>query len=104
VISIEQPDQLVAALSALDVGLSLVPADLLERARAVPAISPRQRVVLRAVLAGQSNGAIARVLQVRPVTIKREVSALFAAFDVSRRFELMSAAFALGFQAEAVHP
>lgn len=102
VICIEDPGQVVAALDALERGLSLVPANLLERARAVPPITARQRVVLGAVLAGQSNGEIARVLQLRPVTIKREVAALFAAFGAFRRFELMSQGFGLGFGAEAV--
>ena len=104
VITDDDPDQLLAALAALELGLSLVPADLLERARAVPPLTERQRTVLGGVLAGQSNGEMARALQLRPVTVKRDVAALFAAFGACRRFELMSVAFGLGFAAEAVRP
>ena len=104
VITLDEPDRLGAVLAALELGLSHVPADLLERARAVPSHTDRQRAVLGGVLAGQSNAEMARALQVRPVTVKREVAALFAAFGACRRFELMSAGFGLGFTAEAVRP
>ncbi|HEX4905498.1 MAG TPA: LuxR C-terminal-related transcriptional regulator [Acidimicrobiales bacterium] len=104
IVAADDPEQLVAALAALELGLSLVPADLLERARAVPALTDRQRAVLGGVLAGQSNAEMARALQVRPVTVKREVAGLFGAFGACRRFELMSVAFGLGFRADALRP
>jgi DNA-binding NarL/FixJ family response regulator len=104
VVSADDPDQVAAALDGLDTGLSLVAADLIERAKAVPALTPRQRTVLEAVLAGQTNAAIAAALQVRPVTIKREVASLFGTFDVTRRFELMSRGFALGYRPRPARP
>jgi DNA-binding NarL/FixJ family response regulator len=104
IVCLAQPEQLVAALAALEVGLSLVPADLLERARQCPDVTERQRRVLGAVMAGQSNTEIARALQVKPVTIKREVAALFVAFDACRRFELISQGFDLGYRREPARP
>lgn len=104
IVCLAQPEQLVAALAALEVGLSLVPADLLEQARRCPEITPRQRIVLGAVMAGQSNTEIARALQVKPVTVKREVAALFAAFGACRRFELISRGFDLGYRRNLARP
>lgn len=104
VICVDQPSQILHALDALDNGLSLVPTVVLERARAVPAITERQRAVLGGVLAGQSNIEIAHALQVRPVTIKREVAVLFAGFGAARRFELMGVAFGLGYHSRPVRP
>lgn len=104
VVAAAQPDHVVAALDGLDAGLSLVPAGLLDRARLVPELAPRQRAVLGGVLAGQTNAQMAAALQVRPVTIKREVAGLFALLGASARFELMSAALDLGFRREPVRP
>jgi len=98
VIRHDTPAQVVAALDGLDHGLGLVPNDVLERARAAPPITPRQRVVLEAVMAGQTNVEIAHALQLKPVTIKREVAALFAALGACRRFELIAAGYDLGFR------
>jgi DNA-binding NarL/FixJ family response regulator len=94
----------LAALDGLDAGLSLVPAVLLDRARLVPELTDRQLAVLGGVLAGQTNAQMAAALQVRPVTIKREVAGLFALLGASGRFELMSAALDLGFRRRPVRP
>jgi DNA-binding NarL/FixJ family response regulator len=104
VVAAADPQHVVAALDGLDAGLSLVPAGLLDRARLVPDLTERQRAVLCGVLAGQTNAQMAAALQVRPVTIKREVASLFAVLGASGRFELMSVALDLGFRRRPVRP
>lgn len=104
VICREQPSQLVTALDALDAGLCLVPVDVVERARLAPELTDRQRDVLQAVMAGQSNPEIARALGLRPVTVKREVSTLFARFEAVRRMDLIGRAYDLGYRKRALRP
>jgi DNA-binding CsgD family transcriptional regulator len=104
VICREQPRQLVAALDALDAGLCLVPVGLVEQARDAPALTERQRDVLRAVMAGQSNPEIAHALGLRPVTVKREVSTLFALLGACRRMDLIGRAYDLGYRKRPLRP
>jgi DNA-binding NarL/FixJ family response regulator len=104
VVCLDQPGQVVDALDALDRDLCLLPSRVIERANAAPRLHARQALVLRAVMAGQSNAEIARSLQLRPVTIKREVAGLFAIFGVCRRFELISRAFDVGYRGLPARP
>jgi DNA-binding NarL/FixJ family response regulator len=104
VIGRDTPSQLVAALDALDEGLSLVPVGLVERARGAPTLTDRQADVLRAVMAGQSNPEIAHALGLRPVTVKREVSTLFGLLGACRRMDLIGRAYDLGYRKRPVRP
>jgi DNA-binding NarL/FixJ family response regulator len=51
-------------------------------------LRPRERDVLRRVLAGQSNDEIAAGLRTSRKTVEKVLSQLFARFDVSSRLEL----------------
>lgn len=104
VVRADVPTQLADALDALDRGLSLVSSELIALARAAPALTDRQEDVLGAVMAGQSNAEIAHAIGRRPVTIKREVAALFGLVGASRRWELIARGHELGYRGRPLRP
>ena len=99
VVSADELDHLPVALDAMDRGMGAVSRTALERAKAVPPITPRQERVLRGVLAALPNRAIARQMHVSEATVKREVSELLRLFRTASRLALARAASDAGFTA-----
>jgi len=85
------PPQAIACLT--------LPADDVQ-AGAVQRLTPRQREVLRLVLKGHSNPAIAADLRIALGTVKHHVHALLKAFRVSRRTQLLAVAKAGGVRSD----
>jgi DNA-binding NarL/FixJ family response regulator len=91
------PEELVAALRAAAAGESaLAPAiagRLLARLRAPQqALSAREVEVLELVAAGESNGAIARVLHLSEATVKSHLVHIYSKLGVSSRTAAVAAA------------
>lgn len=63
---------------------------------ATPALSPRQKEVLRLLLEGRSNKDICRELGLSPATIKTHVSAVLRVLNVTTRTQAVLAASRLG--------
>ncbi len=59
-------------------------------------LTPRQADVLRMLVDGQSNKAIARALELAPSTVKTHVEAIFERLHVSTRTQAVVAAARLG--------
>ncbi|WP_243713863.1 NB-ARC domain-containing protein [Nostoc sp. 106C] len=54
-------------------------------------LTPRRQEVLRLVLAGElDDDAIAQVLDIKPVTVRKYLERLYRAFDVSKKSELVT--------------
>ena len=90
---------MVAALQLVMAGCPYVPEELLPwllgaqgHEGVVETLTERQRDVLRLVLKGHANLRIARELGIALGTVKHHVSALFEAFAVSTRSELIAIA------------
>ena len=66
-----------------------------ERASTV-ALTERERVVLQALVEGGSHTEIAQRLFVSPNTVKSQLRSLYRKLDVTRREEVLSAAYAQG--------
>ncbi len=62
-------------------------------------ITPRQAEVLRLLLAGKSNKAICRELDLAEGTVKNHIAAIFKALDVTSRVQAVIAAGKLGIKA-----
>ena len=53
-------------------------------------LTPRRQEVLRLVLAGESDEAIACVLNIKPVTVRKYLERLYEAFQIGKRVELVT--------------
>ncbi|MEO8717364.1 MAG: response regulator transcription factor [Burkholderiales bacterium] len=92
---------LLNALRLVAEGGRYVPPEILselEPGQAGAAVSPegrltnRQREVLAHTLTGQSNAQIAKALDIEKTTVRQHAHAVYSAFGVSTRAELMAAA------------
>lgn len=88
-------DEMLAALRRVLDGGVYVPA-LMSGARpeeppveADPTLSPRQREVLALLVAGAANKVIARELDIAETTVKSHVTAIFEAFGVASRTQVV---------------
>src|SRR4029453_595772 len=97
VVLADQPDQLATALRAVGAGNATAPSRAIELAAAMPALSDRQVVIMRAILAGQTNKQLARGLGLSPASIKRELTELYQHLAAANRLELAHRAMTLGF-------
>ena len=79
-------------------GYVLVPRRVHELADELPLLDARERDVLQAVMAGQSNRQIARTLGVSEATVKRTVASIVARLGAARRENLTAVALELGFR------
>lgn len=88
-------DEMLAALRRVLDGGVYVPAPALGSRtyglseRSEPPLSPRQRDVLAWLVAGAANKIIARELDIAEATVKSHVSAIFEAFGVSSRTQVV---------------
>ena len=69
--------------------LGAVPAPARARGRSEDALTERQREVLACLLKGHSNARIAEELHITEATVKQHVHAVYAAFGVTGRVELI---------------
>ncbi|MGJ5676538.1 MAG: NB-ARC domain-containing protein [Nostochopsis sp.] len=53
-------------------------------------LTPRRQEVLRLILAGESNEAIADALKIKPVTVRKYLERLYETFGISKRVELVT--------------
>ncbi|MEO8693869.1 MAG: LuxR C-terminal-related transcriptional regulator [Acidimicrobiales bacterium] len=97
VVLADQPDQLATALLAIAAGTATAPSRAIELASAMPSLSDRQEVILRAILAGQTNKHLSRGLGLSAGSIKRELTELYRRLDAANRLELAHRAMTLGF-------
>ena len=97
VVLADQPDQLATALRAVDGGNATAPSRAIELAAELPVLSERQQVIMRAILAGQTNKQLSRGLGLSPASIKRELTELYRHLDAANRLELAHRAMTLGF-------
>ena len=97
VVLADQPDQLATALQAVGAGNATAPSRAIELAAAMPQFSSRQVVIMRAILAGQTNKQLSRGLGLSPASIKRELTELYRHLDAANRLELAHRAMILGF-------
>jgi DNA-binding NarL/FixJ family response regulator len=97
VVLADQPDQLAAVLRAVGAGNATAPSRAIELAAGMPTLSSRQVVILRAILAGQTNKQLSRGLGLSPASIKRELTELYRHLDAANRLELAHRAMSLGF-------
>ena len=93
------PNGLPLALELARRGLGVVPAAVVESARAFPPLDDRLRRTLELVLQGWSNPRIARAVHHSEATTKRDVAELLRRFDAPNRVALAATALRLG-----VHP
>jgi DNA-binding NarL/FixJ family response regulator len=96
VVMADQPDQLATALRAVGAGNATAPSRAIELALSMPSLSERQEVILRAILAGQTNKQLSRGLGLSPASIKRELTELYRHLDASNRLELAHRTMTLG--------
>jgi DNA-binding NarL/FixJ family response regulator len=88
-----------AALVLVAEGGNYLPAEILPRQIRIP-ITARQRDVLRLLLRGYSNERIASELSISESTVKQHAHAVFDAFGVSSRAQLLATARNRGIRAE----
>jgi DNA-binding NarL/FixJ family response regulator len=88
-----------AALRLVAEGGRYLPAEILPKQIRVP-ITARQRDVLRLLLRGYSNERIATELSISESTVKQHAHAVFDAFGVSSRAQLLATARRRGIRAE----
>lgn len=103
VLSTDRPDALPEVLDAVVRQLVVIPSSVLEAARRLPDLSERQKSILAAVMAGQSNRAIGKGLHLSEATVKREIAALLSTFSVRSRLGLATIAHEVGLTAARVH-
>ena len=97
-------DDLADALDATRRGYVLVPKRVHQLAGTLPHLDRRERDVLQAVMAGQSNRQIARTLGVSEATVKRTVAGIVCRLGAARRESLTAVALELGFRPAPVRP
>jgi len=104
------PKVVVNALRLVLAGGTYLPREMMAAAAAAPAakpkpgdavtsrlgITPRQADVLHLLLAGKSNKAICRELDLAEGTVKNHIAAIFKALDVTSRVQAVIAAGKLG--------
>jgi DNA-binding NarL/FixJ family response regulator len=91
---------LLNALRLVAEGERYVPPEILGELQSGPAqangagrrLTKRQREVLARMLTGQSNAQIAKALDIEDTTVRQHAHAVYSAFGVSTRAELMAAA------------
>lgn len=81
-------EELITAIRRVAAGGSAFTADQLREGRQGVALSPRERDVLRLVLAGRSNDEIGGDLHVSRKTVEAHMSRLYERFGVASRVEL----------------
>lgn len=98
-----RPEALGQAVRSAVAGLTVMSTSVAQRVWAVrrvqgapPALTERERAVLAAVCAGDSNAAIAGALFVSETTVKQVIVALQRSFGVSNRIQLAIRGSALG--------
>ena len=101
-----RPEALGQAVRSAVAGLTVMSTSVAQRVWAVrrvqgapPALTERERAVLAAVCAGDSNAAIAGALFVSETTVKQVIVALQRSFGVSNRIQLAIRGSALGLDA-----
>ena len=99
VLRANEPGALPGVLDLVQRDLGVVPAAVVEAARAFPPLTLRLERTLRLVLCGWSNKAIAAYVHQSEATTKRDVTELLRRFDAPNRMALASTALRLG-----VHP
>ena len=97
VVLADQPDQLATALRAVGAGNATAPSRAIELASEMPSLTERQEVIMRAILAGQTNKQLSRGLGLSPASIKRELTELYRHLAAANRLELAHRAMTLGF-------
>ena len=97
VVLADQPDQLATALRAIDGGNATAPSRAIELAAELPLLSERQELIMRAILAGQTNKQLSRGLGLSPASIKRELTELYRHLGAANRLELAHQTMILGF-------
>ena len=80
---------MIAALRLVAAGGIYLPPQVLPRQVRVP-VSPRQREVLRLLLKSYSNRRIAAELAISPRSVRQHTHALFDAFGISSRAQLLA--------------
>ena len=88
-------NDLISAVRAILAGERLIPDRLLRQAEedsAVPRLSDRHLDILSAVAQGQSNSDIAKRFGLSEITIKKQLSTIFARLGVSNRSEAVALA------------
>ena len=104
IVATDRLDELADALDAARRGYVLVPRRVHQLAGTLPRLDERERDVLQAVMAGQSNRQIARAIGVSEATVKRTVSALVGRLGAARREALTAMGLDLGFRPAPVRP
>lgn len=104
IVATDRLGELADALDATRRGYVLVPRRVHRLAGTLPRLDDRERDVLQAVMAGQSNGQIARALGVSEATVKRTVASLVGRLGAARRESLTAMALDLGFRPAPVRP
>lgn len=104
VVRADAPEDVLFALVLLARGQAVIPVEAQVALDALPALTGRERRIWHAVVAGQSNGVIARAMGLSVVTVKREVAALCRKAGVASRVELWSRGVALGIEPVRVRP
>ena len=104
IVATDRLDELADALDATRRGYVLVPRRVHQLAGTLPRLDDRERDVLQAVMAGQSNRQIARALGVSEATVKRTVASLVGRLGAARRESLTAMALDLGFRPAPVRP
>ena len=97
VVLADQPDQLATALRAVGGGNATTPSRAIALAAELPSLSARQELIMRAILAGQTNKQLSRGLGLSPASIKRELTELYRHLGAANRLELAHRAMTLGF-------
>jgi DNA-binding NarL/FixJ family response regulator len=95
------PGGLPLALELARRDLRVVPAAVVESARAFPPLGDRLQRTLELVLRGWSNPRIADAVQHSEATTKRDVGELLRRFDAPNRVALAATALRLGVRPEA---
>jgi DNA-binding NarL/FixJ family response regulator len=97
-ISAAKPKDLPGAATCLAQGISTVPCDVLDVARRLPDLTPRQCQILTCLAGGcVRDTAVAERISVSPATVKREIQALFEKLTAPGRQDLGERARCLGF-------